>query len=505
MKVLFVQAYRERAGVEYLSAYLKKHGHDVELFFDPMIFNNTSFQIDRLSRVFDFEPFLRQRIKVSRPDIVAFSVLTLEYQWALKRAETIKRVDPTIPVVFGGIHPTLCPEVVIQNPFVDAVCVGEGELPLLKFVESHAKGERDPRIPNFWIKTDNGIVKNAVEFINESLDQLPFPDKQLFYDANPLFKRNYSIALGRGCVFNCSYCCHNVLRKIYCKSKYFRKRGIENSIAELVQAKRHYHPKRVEFMDDTFLCGDRNYAKDFLREYKKEVDLPYTCNSHCNFLDDEICQLLKESQCVMLEMGIQSCDEQYRKKYLFRNETNEDYRRVAAILHRHKIPFALDHIFNLPSEKEESYKNAALFYNELRPSYMSTFWLQYFPGADILDIAVREKIIDEKGRACINNGLANGRFSLSVGGTDYFNVERQYFNYQFWFTLIPLVPRKIFQKLFLRFYRHPKKCANTSILFFHFLAKIKVGFGFWMAEDIEFHIVSIWRYYKRKFFISKAR
>ena len=66
------------------------------------------------------------------------------------------------------------------------------------------------------------------------LDELPFPDKALFYEKVPYFSSVYTIMASRGCPFSCSYCINNSLRKIYDNPrKYWRKRSIENVIEEL--------------------------------------------------------------------------------------------------------------------------------------------------------------------------------------------------------------------------------------------------------------------------------
>ncbi len=137
MKVLFIQSYVESLGVEYLSAFLKQHGHKVELFYDPKIFDNVCFQVEWLGKKFDTDKFLLNQLKTFQPDVAAFSVTTYDFLWALKKARLIKKYNPDISIIFGGCHPTLCPEAVITKPEVDALCIGEGELPLLMFVENY--------------------------------------------------------------------------------------------------------------------------------------------------------------------------------------------------------------------------------------------------------------------------------------------------------------------------------------------------------------------------------
>lgn len=179
MKVLFVQSYVENLGVEYLSTYLKQNGHEVELFYDPRIFCNSAFNIQWLSRRFNTDSFLLQYLKRFRPDVTAFSVTTYDFQWALKKARLVKEFNCDIPVIFGGIHPTLCPERVINKPEVDVVCIGEGEVPLLTYVENYNKKGFNFKIPNLWIKNNSSIIRNGVEFINEDLGKLPFRIKKI--------------------------------------------------------------------------------------------------------------------------------------------------------------------------------------------------------------------------------------------------------------------------------------------------------------------------------------
>ena len=45
----------------------------------------------------------------------------------LKVAKLIKKYNFNIPIVLGGVHPSLLPEQTLQNELVDIVVVGEGE------------------------------------------------------------------------------------------------------------------------------------------------------------------------------------------------------------------------------------------------------------------------------------------------------------------------------------------------------------------------------------------
>jgi hypothetical protein len=44
MKILLIAVEEKKLGVGYLSSYLKQHGHEVRLFFDPCFLNNSLVQ-----------------------------------------------------------------------------------------------------------------------------------------------------------------------------------------------------------------------------------------------------------------------------------------------------------------------------------------------------------------------------------------------------------------------------------------------------------------------------
>ncbi len=71
--------------------------------------------------------YVLDNLKQDKPDVIGFSVTSFSFHYALKIASLIRNLYPDIPLVYGGVHPTLLPEETIQNPLVDAICIGEGE------------------------------------------------------------------------------------------------------------------------------------------------------------------------------------------------------------------------------------------------------------------------------------------------------------------------------------------------------------------------------------------
>ena len=186
MKVAFVNNSNESLGVEYLSAYLKGHGHSAEVFVDPQLFNDENIKADFLHRFFTYKEKLVRDICAYSPDLIGFSVVSDFYPWACIIAQEIKKYC-NIPVIFGGIHPTSMPDEVINNSFVDMICLGEGEQALLEVVERLKTGAWPDDVANIWVKSAGGIKKNGLRPLINDLDTLPFPDKILFSNVSPQY------------------------------------------------------------------------------------------------------------------------------------------------------------------------------------------------------------------------------------------------------------------------------------------------------------------------------
>lgn len=442
MKVVFVANAVENLAIEFLSSFLKANGHEVELVFDPMVFSNEAVGFKKLADFFDTKKEIALQVLKKEPDLVGFSVFTINYQRILAVAREIKDRRKEIPIIFGGIHPTCVPEVVVKEKCVDIVCIGEGEYALLELLKSLESGKPRTDIKNLWFKKDKRIIKNPCRSLIDDLDKLPFPDKDLFYQIYPKFiTDDYSALSSRGCPFSCTYCANNVLNKVYRGlGRPVRRRSPKNVIEELVIAKEKYSPKQVTFVDDVFV-QDEGWLEEFVKDYKKKVGIPYAAITHPRFVTPQTARLLSDSGCFLLMFGIQSASEETRKTILHRYESNREIEEAAANCHKNGLFFSIDHIFNIPGEGLKEYEKALGFYNQLRPSIINAFWLQYFPKTEIIQTAIKEKAIKKSMVRMIEQGLTSTSVVVGIGNKDTFNPNLRYTNFQFLFVLLPVLPK----------------------------------------------------------------
>lgn len=429
MKIVFILIGDESLGVEFLSSFLKLHGHQTDIFLDPNLFDIGVFRFKKIADFFDIKKEIVKEVLLKKPDIIGFTSFTATFQRSLRLAKEFKKTAPHIPIIFGGIHPTSVPDVVIKEKCIDYVCVGEGEYPLLELLENLNNPEKIKTIKNIWSKEGKNIIENPVRALVKDLDSFPFPDKDLFYKTQPKFiKDEYFTTSSRGCPFGCTYCSNNVIQNLYRGlSQPFRQRSPKNLVEELYIAKNKYNAKRFFFVDDVFV-RDFDWLKDFVYLYKKKVNLPYMIVTHPRFLSLPVTKLLAKSGCYMVSFGIQTASEETRFKTLKRFETNKDIEAASKNCHKAKLPFSVDHIFCIPGENINNQVQSLKFYNKLRPNKINSNWLQYFPRTDIINTAVKMKLVSKKMVKKIEKGLTNTSYYVGLSAKDTFNTDLAYTN-----------------------------------------------------------------------------
>lgn len=396
MNIVFVGVECENYAIQLFSSILKKEGHKVNLIFDPRLFLTDEVSNSVLAKVFDIRKQNVNKISGLNPDLVGFSVYTQDYQWSLSMARMIKQ-ELDVPIIFGGIHPTLCPEQVINEDCVDIVCVGEGEEALLELT-SHPRLD----IKNLWFKSKTNPPRPLIS----DLDSLPFIDREILYQQKPLFKKGYTISTGRGCPYQCTFCASTALGAFYRKNqlgKYVRQRSVTNVMAELQTAKREHNPRTVYFTDDVFTLST-DWLRQFAFEYKHSVGLPFYCTANPGTIKDEELYLLKEAGCQMIGFGMQSCNEETRKTLLKRTGKNNRIREVSCLCKYLGINFSFDHIFQLPTEPIDNQIEAIEFYNDTRPDVINTFNMTYLPKIELnrfLDYNTQEEVDSGKARTAM--------------------------------------------------------------------------------------------------------
>jgi len=473
MRITFVALGWERLGISLLSSIAKQYGHRTHLAFSPSLFNDRyNLHVPFLASIFDDRENVIAQIFRQRPDVLVFSPLTGSYQWTLSVAREAKAMFPGVTTVFGGVHVSAVPEIVLAQPEVDYVCVGEGDVAFPAILRAIDNGWSTALIVNTRYKSlDGSIVCGPQGAFFDDLDALPVVDKTL-WEEHINIGDWYLTMTSRGCPYRCSYCFNSFFAKLSGGKggRYVRQRSVGHVMRELRWAKRRYHLRFLEFEDDVFTV-DKKWLKDFLGQYKREIGVPFQCLTHPRYMDDEVARWLADAGCQYVQMGIQSMDEDYKAKSVKRYESTEHIYRAMDAMRTHGINAKVDHMFGLPGESLEAQEEARRLYVRHPPFRIQTFWTNYFPGTDLVRQAHEDGVISVEEIERLNNGTDLDYYRDSSKGID--PLKRKKFKaYEAMFKLIPILPERLRRKLDVKAFERLPSPVCSAITF---LADALVG------------------------------
>lgn len=327
-------------GIGYLSSVLKNAGHEVSLI--------------HVRSMPEREDFIAE-VKKNNPDLIGFSVTSNMFPLVVEWSSWIKE-EMDIPIICGGKHVTLVPDESIKVPSLDMLCIGEGEEALLELCDSLEQGKDFFYIKNIWVKKNGFIFKNEPRPLREDLDTLPFPDRTVFdYPNLACSKDNIGLFMAsRGCPYDCYYCCNLSLRKTYAnKGKYVRFRSVDNLLKEMKEVLNSYQFIKTIAFDDDIVPLYKDWFREFITRYKKEINMPFYMNVRPNLVDEEVADLLKEAGCQQIRFGLESGNEYISDKILNRKLTNNQIKKAFNLCRERRIRTLSYNMVGIPEEDME--------------------------------------------------------------------------------------------------------------------------------------------------------
>jgi radical SAM superfamily enzyme YgiQ (UPF0313 family) len=130
---------------------------------------------------------------------------------ALPQCRALKQEFPDVTVVWGGYFPSQHFDVVLQDPSVDFVVRGHGEIVLLRLLEALAAGRRWADIAGLAYRDPSGrVVTNQPAAIPHPEQMPDFPyhrlDMRPYVRATFLGSRTLPHHSSYGCPFRCNFC-----------------------------------------------------------------------------------------------------------------------------------------------------------------------------------------------------------------------------------------------------------------------------------------------------------
>lgn len=407
-------------GIATLIAVLKQEGHEVEVFdftfiktketsnnsllVGNRIYLSTACTIEDLVRddaVESIEEKFEDMLEAVRPELICLSAMTGTFDLGIDLLNKFKS-RLKCKVVVGGVHATIAPEYVFRENVVDFVCVGEGEGFIVEMCGCLSKGKDYRQIRNLGFKKQGGIQINELRpFTN--LDDLPTPDWSGF-DRRHLFRpfmgkmyQGSFYVMSRGCPYNCTYCANGALRK-QTKScgHYYRFQKPGTSIKHLSELKKRYNATWFRFVDESLMSMTEEYLEE-LAEGLIPLGIQFGCSVRPETTTERKVSLLKQMGCVAMTVGVESGNEEIRRKVLNRKMTNKQIEKAISIIKDHGIRATTFNMIGLPGESRDNVFETIRFNRKLSAESANVFIVYPFHGTE-MSIEYKTRLNGEDGK-----------------------------------------------------------------------------------------------------------
>lgn len=319
----------------------------------------------------------------NEPDVVGIPCLTPARHRAFELVYRVRKKWPKVKIVMGGAHPSIMAKQILDNYPVDAVCKGEGETWLRKYV----LGETD----------------GSEKFHYDNVDDIAFPawDMIDLERYRYKFKLRADVEFSRGCPAHCNFC-----SSWHIWPKY-RVRSGKNMVEELIYLRKR-GIRKFTFIDDAFTII-HDAVVDLCEEILKRpilADIQFAITTRADTVNKELLKLLARAGCSSISYGVESGSPKMitavhkgmvsyggkadPKEYIQTCETAIKNTEVAGI-----TAIALMMVGN-PGESEETINDSLAFLKRANPGRIGSVggvWIM--PGTALYQKAKRKGMIDD--------------------------------------------------------------------------------------------------------------
>lgn len=385
-------------GLKSLHYQLLRQGFASHILFIPMfsgaaIYDAICNLVDKLSPLF-----------------IGISLMSIEYDRAKQLTHILKSHCPSIPILWGGIHPTIAPETCLD--YADFICIGEGESFIVDFANAIANGSSPETLGSLAFRRTGQVIQNPLYPLMIDLSTIPVCE-HVPRDSYVLHKgtittlnirtfrkyarysgTTYSIMSSRGCPFSCTYCCNNALVKIY-GSKKIRFRELSSVIDELRMAITQYpFIEYINFQDDCFLSRSDEEMERFCHLYKQEIKIPFIARSIPTFITERKLVSMKSAGLAWICLGLQSGSDYVCHDIYKRPSGKQDFLKAARAIKNQDLAAFYDVMLDNPFETDEDrIDTVSTLVETPKPFYTQFFSLTLYPGTELRRQALEEGLI----------------------------------------------------------------------------------------------------------------
>jgi len=403
-------------GISYISSFLRTHGHQTKLAVISRILRKKN------------EDILSKYVERFSPELICFTSVATEYPLIASMARYIKGIYQDIYLLIGGPHASLKPEEVVLDEF-DALCIGEGEYPTLELVSQLEKRISPSGIANLWIKRGSEIEKNPPRPFLQNLDELPFPDRELWQEwIEDKSAEDFSVLAGRGCPFQCSYCCNHALRKL-ASGTYVRYRSPDNIVEEIRQIVYRFPTVKEIYLEVETIASNMEWNTELcskLKSLNATLQQPLSFGTNIRVTPNADMERLfaafKAGNFRFVNIGVESGSERVRREILRRNYSNEDIINAVTLARKYGLEVAFFNMIGIPGETIDDFEETVKINRICLPDkHMTSIFFPY-SGTDLYRLCKLQGLLD----GLLDVRMERKKANLDLPGFSKKQIQKNY-------------------------------------------------------------------------------
>lgn len=330
---------------------------------------------------------------------------------AIKKSDFVKELNPNIPVIWGGWHPSLFPTDVLKDtPSVDITIQGQGEITFNELIKCLEENGDLKNINGLCFRDKNGeIIKNKARGLTP-MDTLPKVDYSLI-EVEEYFKlkkkRQLDYISSTGCFFRCTFCADP-----FVFNRSFTAISAQKIGKELEELYKKYQFTDLNFQDETFFTYPKRIEEVANELINRNIKTSWAATMRADQgyrMTEEQFELCIKSGLRRVLIGVES-GSQEMMDWLSKDIKLEQVLFCADRCKKYNVGVIFPFIVGFPNESDESIVATRKLIQKL--AKMSTkfetpiFYFKPYPGSKITDDVVK-------------NGYKLPNSTLEWGNFDY--------------------------------------------------------------------------------------